>query len=522
MANALVVVSVLVPGVLAWLWWLARRLPRLPHPSLPELMSAVSRQHLDLFQGGRLNESAVASARARLAPLLERGEVGRVEEQLVAGTQFVVQVQALAEIGSDSARQVLERQLLRRHCDDPLEQSWYWIDVARGLRTVSKVESLAPLLRCATAASRMPLGHLLAAETVCFDEFSDYLRVPLTPLGQAALRVLHQTLIGLRNGVPPQLLTEGRLGEVVALLWEHCPPQPDALMVRVLAEALRIAHRLDHIEMLLGEQAGDRAGFRWQVACLKPLEEAVREYLVEAGPALADQLAGATVEQQYDLLTALNDIRADVAGPVFALLARPDFAHRGLAAEVLAWSREPRVGPALCAWARQLQPTGGWSFGWSAPTGPIDLLLTVIRAMRGHAGRSTEAMLLEFASTGAEPIRCAALGALAWQEPIRPAAVHACLQAARGANQRSVRHAARAARARLGERAALQEFRNALVGTDALKLMETMRTIADEGLMWLWPDLDRVADAEDAEVAFQAREALERMREQMLHSLGQG
>jgi hypothetical protein len=31
----------------------------------------------------------------------------------------------------------------------------------------------------------------------------------------------------------------------------------------------------------------------------------------------------------------------------------------------------------------------------------------------------------------------------------------------------------------------------------------------------LWPDLDRLADAEDLDVSFQAREALERLREDM-------
>jgi hypothetical protein len=34
-------------------------------------------------------------------------------------------------------------------------------------------------------------------------------------------------------------------------------------------------------------------------------------------------------------------------------------------------------------------------------------------------------------------------------------------------------------------------------------------------LTLLWPDLDRLADAEDSDVAHQAREALERMGEEL-------
>ena len=38
---------------------------------------------------------------------------------------------------------------------------------------------------------------------------------------------------------------------------------------------------------------------------------------------------------------------------------------------------------------------------------------------------------------------------------------------------------------------------------------------ADQGLFLLWPDLDRMADADDPDVAHHAREALERLCEDM-------
>src|SRR5207302_10415220 len=126
------------------------------------------RQHIDLFQGGQLNESAVESAKARFRELLERGEVEAVENSLRAGMHYVVQVRALAELGTDDAGRILERQLQRRLTDDQIEQAWYWIDLASGLRSLNRSQSLPPLLRCAEAAAELPLGHFFAAEPVCF------------------------------------------------------------------------------------------------------------------------------------------------------------------------------------------------------------------------------------------------------------------------------------------------------------------------------------------------------------------
>ena len=51
--------------------------------------------------------------------------------------------------------------------DDQIEQSWYWIDLANGLRALNRSQSLPHLLRCAEHACEKPLGHFFAAETVC-------------------------------------------------------------------------------------------------------------------------------------------------------------------------------------------------------------------------------------------------------------------------------------------------------------------------------------------------------------------
>src|SRR5262249_39486641 len=163
---AVILVAVLLPMMLAAAFLLGRHWHRRPPPS--EELSPVSRQHIDLFQGGQLSETAVESAKTRLRELLERGELRGVEASLRPGMQYVVQVRALAEIGTDDAGRILERQLQRRLTDDQIEQSWYWIDLANGLRSLNRLQSLPHLLRCAEEAGELPLGHFFAAETVCF------------------------------------------------------------------------------------------------------------------------------------------------------------------------------------------------------------------------------------------------------------------------------------------------------------------------------------------------------------------
>src|ERR1700722_10618872 len=145
MAVALLFMSILLPMMIAAAFLLARHLYRRPYP--PDELSPVSRQHIDLFQGGQLSESAVESAKERFRFLLERGELEAVEAHLRPGMHYVIHVRALAEIGTDDAGQILERQLQRRLSDDQIEQAWYWIDLASSLRSLNREQSLPHLLR---------------------------------------------------------------------------------------------------------------------------------------------------------------------------------------------------------------------------------------------------------------------------------------------------------------------------------------------------------------------------------------
>src|ERR1051326_3215701 len=128
--------AILMPLLLSAAFLLGRHLQR--RQQHRGELSPVTRQHIDLFQGGQLSEAAVESAKARFRHLLERGELEAVEASLRPGTHYVIHVRALDEIGTDDAGRILERQLERRLTDDQVEQAWYWIDLANGLRRLKR------------------------------------------------------------------------------------------------------------------------------------------------------------------------------------------------------------------------------------------------------------------------------------------------------------------------------------------------------------------------------------------------
>jgi len=267
----------------------------------------------------------------------------------------------------------------------------------------------------------------------------------------------------------------------------------------------------------------DREALAWQFSHLATLEPALKEYLQEARAQLSKTLPTADPAEQKEILAALIDLRAECGAAVLELLAKPDFSHAEPAVEALGWSRDPRVGPWLREWAlehvhvesrtrrRFLMPLRRLTPPTSIP------YLSVLRALRGHPSRETEEFLLRAAGDCHQSCRATALASLGWWEPWDPNAVSARLQAACRDPYREVRQSARAALARLGECRALRWFRTALRAQDPIQVHEAIQSIADEGLTLLWPDLDHLADSDNADVAIHAREALECMREDMRH-----
>jgi hypothetical protein len=518
--SAILLLAVLLPMLLAAAFLLGRYFHR--RHDARSALSPVTRQHIDLFAGGELSAAAVESAKNRFRHLLERGEWRAVEASLRPGIHYVVNVRALAEIGTEAAGRILERQLQVRLTKDLMEQSWYWIDLAHGLRSLNREQSLPELLRCAEAHDEHPLAHFFAAETICFLSFAGYLRRPDSPLGQAALRVLYQALVGLRCGLAPQVVTEARLGELIEELWDHRPDSINPLAVRVFLEALRVLRRAPHAEVVLANEEDEQEAFGWQMGRMAALEPVLTVYLEEASRSLCAALANAGSGQQREILCALEDLRAETAGAVLPLLADAGFAQAELAVNTLTWSRDPRVAPWLRAWALRRVPIAERTRRRRLARGsrrfpiPADLPYhAILRALRGHPCAETEAFLL-LASQDVDPrFRAAALGSLGWWEPIHRDRVDSCLQAGRQDPRLGVRQAARAALARLGERPALSWFRQALTSRDPQRVHEAIQAVADEGLVLLWPDLDHLSDTENLNVALHACEALERLREGM-------
>lgn len=511
----LLLVLVVLPALLL----LARR--HRQHVVRDEL-SPITRQHIDLFQGGQLNEDAVEATKARFRELLERGEFEAVEKSLRAGTQYVVQVRALAELGTDEAGRILERQLQRRLTEDEIEQAWYWIDLANGLRALNRAQSLPHLLRTAEQAGDIPLGHFLAAETVCFLGFTGYLRQTHTALGRSALRVLLRALEGLRYGVPAQVVAEGRLGELVEALWDGRGDEVDPLVVRIFHESLRFLRRAPHLGSTLVGEMSDQETFDWQVSRLTALEMAIADYLSDAGKPLAARLKRAPQDQQKEILCALADLQAE-GGPAALDIARTaGHPHAELALQVLTWSKNKDVGPALREKVLQHVPMVARAQKRIRANPPRRSSLpddvpyvAILQAFRGHPAPQTEAILLLAARDWDPTYRAAAVSSLGWWEPMQRGDVLLRLQSARRDPNGEVRQAARAALARLGERQALLWFRQTLTSEDPQKAYEAIQAIAAEGLTLLWPDLDRLADVESADVAHHAREALERMGEEL-------
>jgi hypothetical protein len=522
MLNATVLLmATLLPVLLAAAFLLGRYLRR-RQELLDNELSPVTRQHIELFQGGQLNEAAVESAKTRFRDLLERGAVEEVEASLRPGIHYVVQVRALTELGTEDAGQILERQLGRRLTEDQLEQSWYWIDLANGLRALNRSQSLPPLLRCADSAGDIPLGHYLAAETVCFLGFAGYARETQTRLGRSALRVLHRALEGLRLGLQPHVIIEGRLGELIEGLWDNRSEKIDPLVVRIFSETLRVLRRAPHAELVLSAEMAEQEAFHWQVSRLTALQPALEDYLQESPELLCKLLPKARSDEERDILLALADLRAGAASTLLPRLDKRGFAHADLAVDVLLWSRDERVAPFLRDWAQRRVPMARRVQRQRRPMSPRRQPVpddvpyqAILRALRGHGSPQTEKFLILAAKDWDPNYRAMALGSLGWWEPYQRSELLVLLQETRRDINPEVRHAARAALARLGERQALHWFRQMLLSEDGQRVHEAIQFVAAEGLVLLWPDLDRLADAEDTDIALHAREAMERLSEEM-------
>ncbi len=519
MMVALILTATLMPLLLASCFVIGRCWHRYWHGG--DGISEVSRQHLEIFQTGQFNEAAVESVKRRFRVMLENGDERAIEVSLRPGVHYFFQVRALAELGTDSAGQILERQLQRRLSEDPLDQAWYWVDLAINLRMLQRRESLPHLLRCASVACESPLGQFYAIETICYLGFAGYLQQPNSEDGLSALRVLLRAVEGFRSGVQPHLIAESQVGMLLETAWDHRPDGPAPLHVRLLIEAMRLSRRECNFRFAMRDEPGELEAVKWQFARITAIEHAIREFLKNQPELLLASLPTTAGREAAEYLQALRDLRVDATQSLLPLLPKSrDF--RGLMIEVLRWSRDPRVAVWLRDYARAHVPmekrakhrkladltrrsNGLAGFPY----------VEILTCLRGHPSAETEQFLLLAAQDWDPRIRIAALSSLGWWEPILDSQVRACLVGCKRDPSADVRQATRAALARLGERGSLHWFRQTLFSDDPRQIIETSNLIAREGITLLWPDLDRLIDSDDTDVALHASEAVQCLAEEM-------
>ena len=277
------------------------------------------------------------------------------------------------------------------------------------------------------------------------------------------------------------------------------------------------------------EEAVEQEAYVWQMSRLAALEPALLDYQERAPAELLEQLVRSKNQHRQDVLHALNDLRVDAgARSCCRCWSGPISVRSSRAIELLDLVEEPEGGavaaqlcrpagadgPARCSGANAIRRRASLRWLPAFRTGPM------LRSLRGHGSIETESFLI-LAAHDWDPIyRQAACSSLGWWEPMQRAQVIECLHECRSDPSPEVRQTARAALARLGERQALYWFRHALTAEDTDNVHEAMHLIGVENLFLLWPDLDRLADSENLDIAHHARETLENLCEDMDRSRG--
>jgi HEAT repeat protein len=516
LVTALLLLSL---GALSLAAYLARRKPAAEEAPRPEYLPA-PRSTAPVAQAPRALEVAHASRSGALA--LTAGPAPRLRP----GHRCVEEVRRRCHVDFTGALNFLEGQLNRRVSDNPLEQARYWTDLAEGLRGLNLHESLPALLRRSDDALDLPLAEGYAAEVSSFAAFAEHLHDPLTPEGQAALRVLRVAMEGVRRGrVPDLVYAEAAFGDAVRRLAEGCPDAVNPRLVLVFVEALRHCRRSFHTRPAFRDDPVRRQTVRWQHAFLRDAEPVLREYLHDIAPDLTRLLDSTHGRARRETLQALAELQADTDDVALTLLGDPAFRDRAAALRCLRWSKSPLAPAALCGIARHAS-TGERSARWLRRLGvgkkavPADEVRAALVALRGHPSEEAERVLLHYAGRPEADWRKVALSSLGWWEPMRRGEMLHALRTARHDTHPEVRRAALAAAARLGECAALQTVREQLARETPTIVSDAVRLCADEGLSWLWPELDVLTESDDPTVAAEAWEAIERLREEFLGTLG--
>lgn len=502
-------------SAIVWKWW-ARRQSQAPEP-----LSQVSQQHIELYNGGQLDEAELETTKNRFSTWLNDREWGKIEASLVSGLTYVVRVRALAELGTEEACAILEKQLDRVITDDPVEQAWYWIDIAHCLRMLAHEESLPMLLDRIVQADDFPLVHFYCAEVVTFSQFAQYLKEFPDRYGDAAVRALHRTLEGLRCGISAQVVAEARLGEMIESLWDEHQETIHPLLIRLFSEIIRHQRRSAQYVQDLAEEHFEQEAYQMQISHLAALEDQLIEYLEKAREVLASSSPRTDEISLRDWLDAIHELRADAGETLVKLLRdNPHLPFAEQAVLALGWSKAPEAATYLRETAVRFLPAPQQRKRRLFRTAVVNeeqsqIAAAALIALRYHPSLESEQFILTGARSADPLVRSSAMSSLGWWEPMCRNVVLMHLQDGRYDSDGEVRHAARAALARLGERQALHWFRQGLASENRHIVLDSIQAIADEGITLLWPELDTLVDEEEPELASCAREALEQMQEEL-------
>ena len=421
---------------------------------------------------------------------------------------YVVRVRALAELGTEEACAILEKQLQKVIIDDPVEQSWYWIDIAHCLRMLAHDESVPLLLELMAQADDFPLVHFYAAELVAFNSFSSFLKDFPERHGEAAVRALHRALEGLRCGISAQIVAEARLGEMLDSVWDQHKTILHPMLVRLFSEVLRHQRRAHQYSKDLAEEHFEQEAYEMQVSHLAALEDDLIGYLADAKRNLPRRTEITTPDEIRDWLEALQELRADAGVTLVKLLRdNPNLPLSEQAILTLGWSKAPQAAAFLRETiARSLstraKPNNWWPW-WRKPASlhQAPVAAAALIALRNHPGEETEQLLLAGARSADTLIRSSAISSLGWWEPIVEKQCRCiCRMPATMAKGQSATPPAPPSPASANGKLCNGSAR----GSDSENrhiVMESIQAIADEGITLLWPELDRLVDEEEPELA---------------------
>lgn len=484
-----------------------------PASNKPHGLSPVCRQHMEFYQGEPIPPWLIEKQKNRLLRYIESGHKRALENMFVPGLEYLVNVRALVEIGDEGAAVTLQSLVSRLKCKDPLEKSWFLVDLANGLRNLQHGESIGSLVGYFNEHQELVLAPLLASEILCFDSFGRYYRAANTQERKAALRLVQSAIDGLYSGITMDIISESRLGDLVECIWENKPPGICPVHVCVFQNLLKLVKRCRGLSAVMEHEIGDPDEFGWQLEKIASFEAAFTGYLKRARKILPGKIDEIPWSDHPDYLKAFYELKCPPSSRFWAWLQDPVYPHKALLWESFIHHTLP-IGDKLIALFNSRFPTRKYarSLPFISPAMQPELI-SLCKALKRHPSEAVEKFLLEMGQCHSKEMLLGVVSSLGWWEPFDLRAVTSFLAGLRNHRELDVCFAVNSALARFGERKALQWLRGNLNHEDISLVHQTIHVISTQGISLLWPELDQLVEATDADIAFHAREAIANLSE---------